>query len=131
MEHKAYTLELRDPEEPDEAPLEIEVFLVHKGDNLYEVFDVGVPAFFAPFRQGATISATQQQNGHLAFVEVVSESRNKHLTYRCKVTHFTGDMLEKLLGDYPGSDSHWDPTPRLQALLDRIMKGGEIGRAHV
>jgi hypothetical protein len=124
MKYDQYTLELRGPDAPQSAPFEIEACLVHKGGDLYEVFDVGVPGFLAPFRQGDTISATRQPSGNLSFVEVVQKSVNRRLRYKCKISVIKQDDLAALLHGYEGSNTHWDPTPALRAILDRVMEGG-------
>ena len=74
--------------------------------------------------QGDTIPATRQPDGNLVFGEIVSKIRNAHLSFQCKVAGFTNDVLIRLLGDDPGSEDHLDPTPGLQALLDRVLDGG-------
>lgn len=124
MQYKSYILEIGDPEEPDSAPLEVEVFLISKGGDTYEVFDVGVPWFFVPFRQGDTISVIHQSNGNLAFVDVTRKSENRVLRYQCTVSGLADDALTLFLGDYNGGESHWDPTPQLSALLDRLLENG-------
>ena len=124
MDYREYVIEVGDPDQPDQEPFELEVYLVPKGENLYQVFDAGAPWMFYPFRQGDTITANLLANGNLTFVEVVSKSANRRMTYQCNVKKFTDEMLRDILGDYPGSKEHWDPTPQLQALLDRIMAAG-------
>lgn len=124
MGYQSYVLELVCSDDADAEPFEIEAYLTHKTGNEFEVFDVGIPWFFVPFRQGDTISATPRPNGNLVFIEVLGRSKNRRLTYSCEPGSIAPEMLDQLLGSYAGSEEHWDPTPKLGALLDRLLEAG-------